>query len=150
MKRTLGGLAVAGLMIMSIVGCSAPALPGGQSPQPTVTVTATPEPEPPKVELAPEEPATPTNIEPVPTKPQLSRVQAENLFLQLIRNEFPQYVDTDRDLLAIGYKTCQLLDAGYTLAQTLNNIDPNGGTYRMYIAGSAIGVFCPEYAPEVK
>ncbi len=141
---------IAGVVALSIslVGCG-----GGSSsptPAPTVTVTATPE--PPKVDLAPAEPATPTNVEPAPKSTELSKDVLDMIFLRVIRKEYPQYNDSDKDLLALGAAACQKLDEGIPANRVLGAIDPNASNsgYLYFIIGAAVGTYCPEYSSDFK
>lgn len=139
---------VIGLASLSLVGCG-----GGSSsptPAPTVTVTATPE--PPKVDLAPAEPATPTKVEPAPQASTLSKPVLDTIFLQVVRKEYPQYNDSDKDLLGLAETTCQKLDEGIAAGRVLGTIDPNASNsgYLYFIIGAAVGTYCPEYAADFK
>lgn len=114
---------------LSLVGCG-----GGSSsptPAPTVTVTATPEPT--KVELESPEPL------------ESNKETLDQIFLSTVRKSYPQYRDSDKDLLELSAAICRAFNAGLTRREVLDTVDPNGGGYLSFIAGAAVGVYCPEH-----
>lgn len=83
------------------------------------------------------------------TKPITTTTQSytdEDIYLSVIKNEFPQLsVMGDSYLLELGYTMCGAIDEGMTLVDfALMVIDMGIDEYMMgYIGGAAIEAFCP-------
>ena len=71
------------------------------------------------------------------------------MYLDLVRDEYSELDSVpDRLLLDLAKNTCDLLDAGGTTDDLFNATQGTGIETEMagFVTGSAIGIFCPEYA----
>lgn len=90
----------------------------------------------------------------VPIEPSMS---AEDMYLRDVhaQNNPDLEDETDRDLLNIGYETCNVLDQGYTVEELVLYLLSEGNPsdaeikYQSIIIGNAIEYLCPEYLDQV-
>lgn len=108
----------------------------------TVTISASPQP-------SAQEPTQ------GPTQEGEDKESMEALFIETVRDEYPELAGNEESELLLAKSTCKALESGATVRAVFEaaareaNGDSEVAGYLGFVMGVGIAVFCPEYADEL-
>ena len=148
-KRKIWPALIGGVVFLGIVAScngigdgkqaeTAPPAPASTTTQPVVTPKPTPSP-------IVDKPVD----KPKPTDNQLSAEMKDAMFLAFIREGLPEAAPvSDKQLISLATDTCAAFEAGHSSKEMVTTLYNNSGESMdagAFIAGSGIGIYCPEY-----
>jgi hypothetical protein len=96
----------------------------------------------------------------VTAEPPAPELSAEDLYINNLRSQGNFYVtvNTDTDLINLGYTLCGELDSGYTVLDVIESLvmsgdfngDPDAVEFAGLVIGAAVRDLCPEYSYQIE
>lgn len=77
----------------------------------------------------------------------LSKAEKDKIYIETVRDEYPNLVGSDSKLLQLAEASCAAFDSGASQSDVINVIRSNGGSVGVEL-GFAVGVAVPIYCPE--